>query len=78
MVWGELWLDFGSDNASAVMLMYRLRKDESQGLTLVAAFFCIADSVVVVVGGVRSGAVSWWETVFNFAIVVRNRHHVES
>jgi hypothetical protein len=63
------------------MLMYRLRNDESQGPAFTAAFFCISDLVVVVVvvvvGGVRSGAVSWWETVFNFAIVVRNRHHVE-
>ena len=80
MVWiGGWWLDFGSDNASAVMLMYRLGNDESQGSTLVAAFFCISDSVVVVaVGGVGSSAVSRWQTVFSFAVVVRHRHHVGS
>lgn len=81
MVWiGGWWLDFGSDNASALMLMYRLRKHESQGPALTAAFFCISDSVVVVVavGRVGSSAVSRWQTVFNFAVVVRHRHHVES
>jgi hypothetical protein len=60
--------------------MYRLRCDESKGPALVAAFFCVSDSVVVaivVVGGVGSSAVSRRQAVFNFAVIVRHRHHVE-
>ena len=57
--------------------------DESQRpAALIAAFFCVADSVVVVVvvvvGGVGSSAVSWWQAVFGFAVVMGDRHHVGS
>jgi hypothetical protein len=76
-------LDFGSSNdVCALRCTYRWRTiseqafDEIQGTALVAAFFCASDSVVVVVGGVGSSAVSWWQTIFGFAVVVRDRHHV--
>lgn len=78
-------LDFcGSDDVCALMLMNmcRLRNineqafDKSQGPAPVAAFFCISDSVVVVVSGVGSSAVSGWQIVFGLAVVVGRGHHV--
>ena len=84
MVRRGLWqLDLcGSDDVCALRCIYRRRNvseqafDESQGLAPIAAFFCIADSAVVVVDGLGPSAVSWWQVVFGFAVVVRGRHHV--
>lgn len=66
-------------------LYHRLRNEqalvESQGpAAVVAAFFCGSDSVVVlvVVGRVGASAISWWQTVFAFAVIVRHSHHVEN
>ena len=44
---------------------------------LIAAFFSVSGSAVVVVDGAGSSAVAGWRTVFGFAVVVRDRHHVE-
>ena len=79
-------MDFcGSDDVCALMLMNmcRLRNiderafDKSQGPAPVTAFFCISDSVVVVVSGVGSSAVSGWQKIFGLAVVVGRGNHVE-
>jgi hypothetical protein len=65
-----------------LMNMCRLRDineqafDKSQGPAPVTAFFCIPDSVVVVVSGVGSSAVFGWQIIFGVAVVVARGHHV--